>query len=182
MEQIALFLFTGAGLSCEIPPGLPSPEYAYNDRRKQYDAKGILEKLSQRKGPSKIIGVANVDLYVPILKYVFGLAQVGGTSTVLSTYRLHPCFYEAPPDEKLFLDRIRKTTLHELGHSFGLTHCRSRQCVMFSSTRISDTDRKNDFFCPTCAELFLWYAQKECIPIQEECLKNRQCGHFFDNV
>jgi hypothetical protein len=53
---------------------------------------------------------------------------------------------------------------------------------MFSSTRITDTDRKKDFLCPTCAELFLWHAQKQGILISEECLNFRQCGDFFDNI
>ncbi len=168
-EQIAVFLFTRTGLPCEILPSLQFPAYVFCERRKQYDAKRILEYLERWKGSGKIIAVTDVDLYVPILKYVFGLAQVGGTCTVISHCRLHPLFYDAPPDEALFLDRIKKTALHELGHSYGLTHCRSKRCVMFSSTRICDTDFKEDFFCPTCAELFQWQAHKHDIPASEEC-------------
>jgi len=106
---------------------------------------------------------------VPILKYIFGLARVGGTSTIISIHRLHPLFYDAPADEALLLDRIKKTALHELGHSFGLTHCRSKHCAMFSSTRISDTDLKKDAFCPTCADLFQWHAEKDPFPMPEKC-------------
>jgi archaemetzincin len=54
----------------------------------------------------------------------------------------------------LLYQRVAKTALHELGHSAGLTHCRRRTCVMYSSTRIQDTDAKTAEFCATCRELF----------------------------
>jgi predicted Zn-dependent protease len=47
-----------------------------------------------------------------------------------------------------------------LGHSLGLTHCRNRRCMMYSSTNIEHTDFKASDFCPTCFELLKWHISK----------------------
>jgi archaemetzincin len=107
------------------------------------------------------MGVTTLDLYVPILKYVFGLAEVNGQCALISTYRLRPEFYEQPGNDTLLLERTEKTALHELGHTLGLTHCRDRLCVMYSSTHIENTDQKNADFCRTCRDLFVWYLDKK---------------------
>jgi len=104
----------------------------------------------------KLIGITKVDLYVPVLKYVFGLSEINGQCSLISLHRLIPQFYENPANHELLLTRAEKTALHELGHAFGLTHCRNRHCVMYSSTKIEDTDFKQPDFCPTCLELVKW--------------------------
>jgi len=111
------------------------------------------------EGALKFMGVTQVDLFVPILKYVFGVAQLEGPCSVISLHRLRPQYYEAPPNPDLFIERVKKTALHELSHSLGLTHCRDRSCVMHSSTNIEDTDYKKSLFCPTCFELFTWHLE-----------------------
>ncbi len=136
------------------------PEYAYNVTRCQYDSRPILKRLIQYcKDDTKLLGVTQVDLYVPILKYIFGLAQVGGGCSLISLHRLCPEFYDQPSDPALLLERAEKTAMHELGHALGLTHCRELHCVMYSSTSIENTDFKNPDFCPTCFELFKWYLE-----------------------
>ncbi len=138
---------------------MENPKYAYNETRFQYDSKLILKHL--QKGCSddtlRLIGVTHVDLYVPILKYVFGLAEVEGRCCLISIHRLRPEFYDQPPNPALLLERVEKTALHEIGHTLGLTHCRDRSCVMHSSTHIENTDIKQPDFCATCFELFKWY-------------------------
>ncbi len=98
----------------------------------------------------KGIGVTWHDLFLPMLKYVYGTAQVEGRCAVFSLCRLHPRFYSAREVENtdLFDCRVEKTLLHEIAHTFGLTHCHSPECVMYSSCRIEDTDCKNPDFCP----------------------------------
>jgi len=136
------------------------PEYAYNVARCQYDSRVILKRLIQScKDDTRLLAVTQVDLYVPILKYVYGLAQVGGRCSLISLHRLCPEFYDQPSDPALLLDRAEKTAIHELGHTLGLTHCRYQRCVMYSSTSIENTDFKNPDFCPTCFELFKWYLE-----------------------
>ncbi|HDZ24429.1 MAG TPA: hypothetical protein ENH70_07830 [Desulfobacteraceae bacterium] len=140
-----------------------TPEYAYDKGRLQYNAKLILRRLIKQvsRDTFKYMGVTQVDLFVPILKYVFGVAQMEGVCSVISTHRLRPQFYDQQPNQTLFLERVQKTALHELGHCFGLTHCRNRHCVMYSSTRIEDTDSKKIDFCPSCQDVFQWHRERE---------------------
>jgi archaemetzincin len=141
---------------------MENPKYAYNDTRHQYNSKQILKHLLKQctRETLRLIGVTPVDLYVPILKYVFGLAQIEGQCSIISLHRLYPQLYDQPSNSDLLLARVEKTALHELGHTFGITHCRDRRCIMYSSTRIEDTDFKQPDFCPTCFELFQWYLKK----------------------
>jgi len=157
IEHVAEHISDRSGLLYKISSSMDSPKYAFDEKRGQYNSKLILKRLTELPHNSlKFLAITQVDLFVPILKYVFGLAQVGGQCAIISTYRLHPQFYDQEPNQALLLDRIGKTALHELGHSLGLTHCRDRRCVMHSSTNIGETDFKRSDFCPTCFELFRW--------------------------
>jgi archaemetzincin len=141
---------------------MENPKYAYNEARCQYDSKVILKHLmtSWPQDALALMGVTHVDLYVPVLKYVFGVARIEGQCALISTHRLRPEFYGDAPNRDLLMARAEKTALHELGHAFGLTHCRDRRCVMYSSSIIKDTDFKEPAFCPTCKDLFQWYVHK----------------------
>ena len=147
---------------CKVFSKNKNPDYAYNEGRCQYNSKLILKNLIQNcsNDTFRLIGVTSVDLYAPILKYVFGLAQINGQCSLVSTHRLDPRFYNQPPNQYLLLKRVEKTTLHEIGHTFGLTHCRDKNCVMFSSAKIEDTDFKQPAFCLTCFELLNWNVEK----------------------
>ena len=162
LEHISECISYRCNLSCNFFTGMDNPKYAYNETRSQYDSKLILRRLLGEcpHNTLKFIGVTTVDLYVPILQFVFGLAQIEGKCSIVSLHRLYPQFYSRPADPDLLLKRVEKTVLHELGHTFGIIHCRDRRCVMYSSTRIEDTDFKQPIFCPTCSELFKWHLEK----------------------
>ena len=166
LEHISECISSQYNLTCNIFTGMDNPKYAYNEIRSQYNSKLILKYLLKECPPNtlKFIGVTPVDLYVPILQFVFGLAQIEGKCSIVSLHRLYPQFYGQLPDPDLLLQRVEKTVRHELGHSFGITHCRDRRCVMYSSTRIEDTDFKQPAFCPTCSELFKWHLEKNLQP------------------
>ncbi len=157
-------------MAVKVLPAVGDPIYAYDEKRQQYSSKRVLKRLgaSCPRETFKIIGVTRVDLYVPILTFVFGAAQMPGQCAVISIRRLDPSFYQAPKDQGLLLERVKKTAVHELGHSMGLIHCRDRRCVMFSSTRIEDTDFKKEEFCYTCRELFRWNLDKCSGPAEIE--------------
>ena len=59
-------------------------------------------------------------------------------------------FYNLPRDQGLFHKRGLTEAVHELGHTYGLGHCRNPRCVMFFSNSLVDTDRKGPEFCPDC--------------------------------
>ena len=129
--------------------GLAYPDYAFAPRRKQYQAGPILEKLS-RFGPhaQRILGVADLDLFSPGLNFIFGQAQAGGPTAIIALARLRPEFWGQPPNQQRLQERTIKEAIHELGHTYGLEHCRFPTCVMYFSNMLEETDRKSDHFCP----------------------------------
>jgi archaemetzincin len=127
-------------------------EFAYNSERKQYYSSAILEKLrdTSSEAGERVLGLLDVDLYVPDLNFVFGEADIVEKLAVISTKRLRPEYYGLPKDEKLLLDRTLKESVHELGHTYGLRHCPDKNCVMYFSNSLQDTDFKSSSFCESC--------------------------------
>jgi archaemetzincin len=126
----------------------------YAAERRQYHATLLLAALLRHlPDPNgKIIGLTSVDLFIPVLTFVFGQSQLDGPAAVASTYRLHSEFYGLPANEAALRDRIVKEALHELGHAFGLVHCRDPRCVMRASTYVEEVDLKDAEFCRECGE------------------------------
>jgi archaemetzincin len=98
----------------------------------------------------KIILLSEVDIFVPVLTFVFGEAQLGGKHSIVSVCRLHEEFYTGESNDKLLLERTVKEVLHELGHNFGLRHCLNWDCVMHSSPGIEEVDIKGSDYCSDC--------------------------------
>jgi archaemetzincin len=127
---------------------------AYNAQRNQYYSTEILAQIIANPPPDafRILGVVGPDIYIPVLTFLYGEAQFKGTGALLSIHRLYPDFYGQKDDAHLFLQRLIKEAIHELGHTYGLPHCDHPECVMRSSTYIEDVDEKSASFCKSCAE------------------------------
>lgn len=131
---------------------LPAADFAFDGRRNQYASTPLLEML-QRQCPAdavRLVGVTERDLFIPVLTFVFGHAQLGGRVALVSLARLRQEFYGLEADADVFLERARKEALHEAGHTFGLVHCAEPACAMSLSTRVQQIDRKRAEFCPAC--------------------------------
>ncbi len=124
----------------------------YDPFRRQYDANRILKVIDKVSSPQYIrkIGLVRVDLYIPVLTFIFGQAILNGNSGVASLYRLRNEQYGMKKDDAMLYDRFRKVIIHELGHTFGLVHCHTPTCVMRSSTYVEDIDQKSHLLCPSC--------------------------------
>jgi archaemetzincin len=133
-------------------PSIPVPPESFEARRNQYYSTKILKEMlgDVPRDALKLLGVTDKDLCIPILTYVFGEAQVGGTAAVVSLARLRQEHYGLTPDRPLLLERLRKESLHELGHTFGLIHCPLRACVMYLSNTVVDVDTRGRDFCRGC--------------------------------
>jgi len=140
---------------CEILPAEPEPHFAYNVTRQQYQSTEILAYMVKRKtpGPTRLLGVTVADLYIPILTFVFGEAQLQGNCAVVSAHRLREEFYGLPGNPALVHDRLLKEATHELGHTFTLAHCEDYQCVMAPSHGVEWIDLKTSSFCNGCRPL-----------------------------
>ncbi len=154
------FLTVALNDSLELPCRVLSASIdiapAFDPGRRQYNSMDVLLELTRLRAANnaKILGLIDVDLFVPILTFVFGQAQLGNRAALMSTHRLHQSYYGLPEDDSLFLQRCEKEAVHELGHTFGLVHCRDFECVMHFSNSIEQVDLKANFFCTACEEVF----------------------------
>lgn len=130
-------------------------EGAYDRKRRQYGSTEILHGLVERcpADAVKVLGITEKDLFIPMLSFLFGQAQVGGKYALVSVARLRSEFYHLPAQRGLLLERASKESLHELGHAFGLVHCPEPDCVMSLSTNLSQVDRKRKEYCVGCGAL-----------------------------
>lgn len=124
----------------------------YDPARRQYDANKLLKEIEINSSPQslKTMGLFRVDLFIPILTYIFGQAYLKGRAGIVSLYRLKNELYGIAPDNHLLFMRFIKVIIHELGHTFGLKHCHTPSCVMLSSTYMEDIDQKDSTLCIKC--------------------------------
>ena len=124
-------------------------------RRQQHHSTAILRWLRTHRPPDarKLIGVTDVDLFIPVLTFVYGEALLGGACAVVSTARLGRLPGGPGPDPSS--SRLAKECVHELGHTFGLVHCSAARCVMSRSVNLAAVDGKSATFCNDCRLLYL---------------------------
>ncbi len=138
------------------------PEDAYDARRGQWSSSRVLAWVAEAApdDAERVLGVFDGDLFIPVLSWVFGEAQLGGRCAVVSTARLG-----VPPAETggwrallslgkdpraVFLSRLLKECAHELGHTYGLVHCPDATCLMSRSSTLLHVDAKSATVCPRC--------------------------------
>lgn len=123
------------------------PANTFDVRRQQHSSRVILAWLSERLPPdtAKLLAITDVDLFIPVLTFVFGEAQLSGAVAVVSTARLRE-----PPIEAIVRARLAKESVHEVGHTFGLVHCVAPSCVMARSPALASVDVKEDRLCSDC--------------------------------
>lgn len=148
------------------------PDYSYDQSIKQHNAESILNHLNKKLSLKNIrdinIAVLDLDIFVPRLNFVFGMAVNFPRICLISTARLNPLFYSdlkssprgksrliyiSKEDRKIFNERILKEAVHEIGHTLGLWHCPDYKCVMYFSNTLLDTDKKSNNFCTNCQNL-----------------------------
>ena len=143
-------------LLAEIIPPVVNPTFAFNDRRLQYDAGTILLELESSclNNYKKVIGILDVDLFVPIFSHVFGEAKQGGKYALVSLFRLKKNLDGSTVVSSIFYERAAKVALHELGHLYNLFHCEDKRCLMHFSGGLEDLDETPLYFCRYCTAFF----------------------------
>ena len=139
------------GFSTVTSPILQDLSFALDDNRNQYHSTAILDRLAAHTPPHavRVLAIAQIDLFIPILTHVYGEAQLGGTACIVSTFRLNEGRSGINIPQK-YIDRIVKEAIHELGHTFNLRHCPEHTCIMHYCRNEEDVDRKSDQLCRYC--------------------------------
>ena len=164
VHRLASCLGEVFGSEVEIRRPWFDPERAFDSSRGQYNSTLLLAQLQGHPGGAeRVLGVTDVDLFIPVLSYVFGEAQLPGRAAVVSLHRLLPELYGLPPNEARLTDRLEKEAIHELGHTFGLIHCRQAECVMRASTYVEEIDLKTASFCEECLEALLSREERRAV-------------------
>jgi archaemetzincin len=130
---------------------LPSPAYAFNKDRGQYHCNAIMRRLVSlmEPGHAMVLGVTDVDLFVPDSPFVLGEADRESKSAVLSVSRLR----QGVEAEQL-KRRVQVEAIHLAGHLLGLSYCEDARCVMFFAQTPQDCDRKHMSPCNNCRNEF----------------------------
>jgi archaemetzincin len=130
---------------------LPIPADAFVKNRNQYNASVILSHVRVYAASNavfdRVLGVVDADVFASGLNYVFGEAYNPGRAALISLWRLKPSFYGEATCSDVYMSRVLKEAVHELGHTLGLNHCARGSCVMHFSNSIFDTDEKESLFC-----------------------------------
>jgi len=143
-DPIALQLGLKAGVG---KVALSTPTYAFNKDRGQYHCNAILRRLSTLLEPSHsmVLGVTDVDLFVPDSPFVLGEADRESRSAILSLARLRQ-----GAEGELLKRRLQVEAVHLAAHLLGLSYCEDTRCVMFFAQAPQDCDRKNISLCNNC--------------------------------
>lgn len=152
LEDLAPALSNIFGLPCQVASSRLNPEFAFHAERQQYHSSEILARMRDTTPFDcwRVLGITALDLYIPILTFVFGEAQMGGRCAVVSLNRLRQEFYGLPEDRNLLGERLLKESVHELGHTVNLTHCEDYRCAMAPSHAVEWIDLKESWLCSAC--------------------------------
>jgi archaemetzincin len=125
---------------------LTTPSYAFNKDRNQYHSNAIMRRLVPLLDPQgMVLGVTDVDLFVPDSPFVFGEADRESRAAILSVSRLRQ-----GADEATLRRRLQIQGLHQAGHLVGLSYCEDARCAMFAATSVADVDRQQASLCHIC--------------------------------
>ncbi|MFN6945091.1 MAG: hypothetical protein ACK4ND_09085 [Cytophagaceae bacterium] len=163
-ESVELFY----GSQVIINSAIPVPDdFFVNYKSPRYCADSIIHYLKVTKPDSvdHILAVTGYDISTSIKdsfgnikepkgKYrdwgIFGLGYRPGSSCIVSTFRLKH------KDRKIFLERMNKVSLHELGHNFNLPHCTNNDCFMQDAAEsIKTIDKVSLQLCGSCVRKIL---------------------------
>jgi archaemetzincin len=145
VQAAAAALHETLGIAARAAPSLDTPQYAFNKDRHQYHATSILRRLaSLRTHAAPIVGILDVDLFLPDAAYVVGEADRDAGAALFSLARL------AAADPEVVRRRVQVETVHAAGHLLGLSQCSDFRCAMFFSRDAADSDRKGPGICAGC--------------------------------
>lgn len=152
LDELAATLARLFRISCRVRKEIMDVEFALDSIRGQYHSSMILQRMvPQAEAGIRLVGITELDLYVPVLTFVFGEAQLHGRCALVSTHRLREEYYGLEEKPQLLAQRLVVEVVHELGHTFGLRHCGNWRCAMASTHSVERLDLKEPGYCADCS-------------------------------
>lgn len=162
-DTVANAITTYFHFQTHINPKIDIPKHCFiNLKSPRYRADSLIRYLKINKPDSVdfMVGLIVKDISTtkydesgvvknPTSKYndwgIFGLGYRPGPSCVVSTYRI------SHPKQEVFISRLKKIVLHELGHNLGLPHCPNENCFMRDAAEtIKTIDHVSLNLCEDC--------------------------------
>jgi archaemetzincin len=150
LEHLGAVLGELFGLRARVRPLRLDAEQFRDPQRGQYNSSRLIRHLAELANGGRILGVAGVDIFVPVFSFVLGEAMLEGPAALISCFRLRNGTGGAPVADELLSRRMVKAGAHELGHTYGLLHCLDPACVMHSATSVDEVDLKSSEPCGRC--------------------------------
>ncbi len=164
LDTVRTKIESSYGFETVVYPPIKLPDaFFVNIKSPRYRADSIIRFLYTEKPDSIdiVIGLTHRDISTtkkdsqgmtkqPREKYsdwgIFGLGMIGRGSCVVSTFRLGK-----NAGESRKISRLKKITLHEIGHTLGLPHCPNQDCFMRDAAEtIKTIDFVGDELCGNC--------------------------------
>ncbi len=126
------------------------PEDFLDKKRNQVNAQlalGTLNSRYRKEQAFRVIFLIREDLFLPGYNFIFGLALPGGKSAIISDAQLISRNFTISEKDKrkLYLRRLAKVSLHELGHTLMLSHSKNPKSVMKYHNSVSELDTTGDY-------------------------------------
>lgn len=129
------------------------------DSSEQLRSTYILDKVLKKRIPSDAIvlmAITSKDLYPKdSWNFVFGQASIKERVGVSSIFRYSKDVLDST-NYFICLERLIKTSSHEIGHMFSLLHCINAVCVMNGSNGLYESDIKPNNLCSVCLKKLYW--------------------------
>jgi archaemetzincin len=139
------------GFKCVVKLSVPLTNELLAKSGCRYDASKILRKF---KSFNNILIVTEKDIATKKDKInewgVLGLGYRPGKTCVISTFRM-----KKNVNEEKIIDRLKKVSLHEVGHNLGLDHCNKDSKCMMNDAKgtIKTIDKEKIYLCPNCKKI-----------------------------
>ncbi len=159
LEHVRASIETIFGWNVVMLERTEHPKHAWYKPRKRWRAEKILDWLAPRmgEGADRIMAVTKKDISTTKGQIddwgICGLAEMGGPSSVVSTYRIKKKMGKITPKErkKKYLQRLRDLAAHEFGHTLDLPHCPTPGCIMADAVgTVLTFDESSGKLCDLC--------------------------------